>query len=81
RHRGSCLVSEQRGRCERLIVCPFHGWAYGLDGALRGVPAKKTFPGLDTSGEGLVPLDLEIWHGFVFIRFGGDGPGIAEVTA
>ena len=28
-----------------------------------------------------MPVDLEVWHGFVFIRFGGDGPGVAELTA
>ena len=81
RHRGSCLVDQPRGHCERLLVCPFHGWAYGRDGRLRGVPARKTFPGLDERQHGLVPVDLEVWHGFVFIRFGGDGPGVAELTA
>ena len=81
RHRGSCLVDEPRGHCDHLLVCPFHGWAYGRDGTLRGVPARRTFPGFDQTRHGLVPVDLEVWHGFVFIRFGGDGPGVAELTA
>lgn len=81
RHRGSCLVNERQGRCDRLIVCPFHGWTYALNGELRGVPAKKTFPGLDQATDGLVPIEFEVWHGFVFIRFGGDGPRIVEAAA
>ncbi len=80
RHRGSCLVEGARGHCERLIVCPFHGWAYGRDGALHGVPAQKTFEGLDKRESGLVALDLEVWQGFVFVRFGGDGPSVATLT-
>ena len=81
RHRGSCLVDRPRGRCGRRLVCPFHGWTYGRDGALRGVPARHTFPGLDQAQNGLVPVEMEVWHGFVFIRFGGDGPSVADLTA
>ena len=81
RHRGSRVVEGERGRCERAIVCPFHGWTYGLDGSLKNTPAPKTFSHLDKSRHGLVPLDLEIWHGFVFIRFAGDGPSLAEQLA
>ena len=81
RHRGSCLVDRPRGHCERLLVCPFHGWTYGRDGTLRGVPQRQTFPGLELIQHGLVPVELEAWHGFAFVRFGGDGPAVAELTA
>jgi phenylpropionate dioxygenase-like ring-hydroxylating dioxygenase large terminal subunit len=33
------------------------------------VPKAKTFPKLDPVTHGLVPLEHEIWHGFVFVRF------------
>ncbi len=35
RHRGSRICDEPAGRKTRL-VCPYHGWTYGLDGGLRG---------------------------------------------
>lgn len=81
RHRASRVVAERTGTCSRAIVCPFHGWTYGLDGRLKGIPAAKTFGDLDTKALGLKPLDLEIWHGFVFIRFGGTGPSVGEMMA
>lgn len=35
RHRGSVICPESSGRIGRL-VCPYHQWTYGLDGALQG---------------------------------------------
>ncbi|KAA3622835.1 MAG: TetR family transcriptional regulator, partial [Proteobacteria bacterium] len=81
RHRGSRVVEGTRGRCRRSIVCPFHGWTYNLDGSLKSVPAFKTFAGLDKTRHGLVPLDVEVWHGFVFVRFQGEGASLAEQLA
>lgn len=69
RHRGSRVVAGESGRCKSAMVCPFHGWSYNLDGTLRAVPKAKTFPKLDPVTHGLVPLEHEIWHGFVFVRF------------
>ena len=37
RHRGSRLVSEP-GRVERFFQCPYHAWAYDLDGTCLGTP-------------------------------------------
>lgn len=34
RHRGSRLTNETKG-CARSLVCPYHGWTYGLDGHLK----------------------------------------------
>jgi phenylpropionate dioxygenase-like ring-hydroxylating dioxygenase large terminal subunit len=69
RHRGSRVVAGESGRCKSAMVCPFHGWSYNLDGTLRAVPKAKTFPKLDPVTHGLVPVEHEIWHGFVFLRF------------
>jgi len=69
RHRGSRVVAGESGRCKSAMVCPFHGWSYNLDGTLRAVPKAKTFPKLDPVTHGLVPLEHEIWQGFVFVRF------------
>src|SRR3954466_5289778 len=35
RHRGSLICTETAGQANRL-VCPYHQWTYGLDGALLG---------------------------------------------
>ena len=78
RHRGAKLLNSSSGQCAHALTCPFHGWTYQLDGKLIGVPAENTFENLEKSTSGLVPLDLEIWMGFVFIRFNGDGPSLAE---
>lgn len=78
RHRGARIVRGHRGNCKKSIVCPFHGWTYNLDGSLKNVPARKTFPGLDKGAHGLVPLDLEQWNGFLFVRFGGDGDSVRD---
>lgn len=81
RHRGSRLVSGDRGCCKRALTCPFHGWTYGLDGALMSVPRPDSFGGLDLEANGLVPIDLDVWSGLVFIRFAGDGPGVGDTLA
>ena len=81
RHRGSRVVVGERGNCGTVIKCPFHGWCYELSGGLRGVPLPQTLPGLDRGKLGLKSLELEIWHGFVFVRFKGGGPSLAEQMA
>jgi phenylpropionate dioxygenase-like ring-hydroxylating dioxygenase large terminal subunit len=29
---------------------------------------KRDYPALDLAQNGLFPVDLEVWHGFVFVR-------------
>lgn len=80
RHRGSRVVTGARGHCRNAMVCPFHGWVYNLDGTLRGAARPRSFPELDRAEFGLKPLDLEIWMGFIFIRFReGPQPAVAEL--
>ncbi|MSP83356.1 MAG: aromatic ring-hydroxylating dioxygenase subunit alpha [Alphaproteobacteria bacterium] len=81
RHRAARVVAGERGNCSRAIVCPYHGWTYGLDGKLKAVPAETSFPGLTKTKLGLEPLAVEVCHGFVFARFAGAGPSMAEVLA
>ncbi|OJF93297.1 aromatic ring-hydroxylating oxygenase subunit alpha [Pararhizobium antarcticum] len=80
RHRGSRVVTDEKGTCRNALVCPFHGWVYNLDGSLRGAARPRSFPPLDKQEFGLKPLELEIWLGFVFIRFSpGPQPPVAEL--
>ncbi len=53
RHRGSRLLSNASG-CAKRLTCPYHGWTYGLDGRLIGVPGKSDYPDLDMGAHGLV---------------------------
>ncbi len=78
RHRGARLVDGDRGRCAHALTCPFHGWTYRLDGGLSSVPALDTFARFEQAENGLVPLRLEIWMGFIFVRFRGDGQSVAH---
>jgi phenylpropionate dioxygenase-like ring-hydroxylating dioxygenase large terminal subunit len=80
RHRGSRVVSGGGG-CARRLTCPYHAWTYGLDGRLIGVPHKNDYPGLETSKLGLVPVEMETWHGFHFVRLERGGPSVAEMMA
>ena len=81
RHRGSRIVAQQQGNCGKVISCPFHGWGYNLDGGLRSVAKPQSFPEIDKSKLGLKPIEMEIWHGMVFVRFAGGGPSVAETMA
>ena len=79
RHRGSRLVDGSSG-CAKKLVCPYHAWTYDLDGRLTGVPDSASYPTLDRGKAGLVPVDLEVWRGFVFVRLADDGgPGVAHM--
>ncbi|PSJ56809.1 aromatic ring-hydroxylating oxygenase subunit alpha [Kumtagia ephedrae] len=82
RHRGSRVVAEDKGTCRNALVCPFHGWVYNLDGTLRGAARPGSFPDLDKAEFGLSPLELEIWMGFIFVRFRqGPQPSVAELLS
>lgn len=82
RHRGTRIVAGAAGRCNKALVCPFHGWAYNLDGTLRGIAERASFPPLDRRDWGLKPVELEVWNGFLFVRFEPSGqPPVAELMA
>jgi choline monooxygenase len=70
RHRG---MEVGRGTgCAKALVCPYHGWTYGLDGGLRHVPHAEGFPDVDRSDRGLVEIGAVEAHGLVFVS--PDGP-------
>ena len=81
RHRASRVVGEDKGHCGKAFICPFHGWSYNLDGTLKNIPKADSFPQIDKQQFGLKSIDCEVWHGMIFIRFGGDGASIAELFA
>jgi len=82
RHRGARVVDGAQGQCRGALVCPFHGWVYNLDGTLRGAAQPGSFGEMDRSQFGLKPIEMELFHGFVFLRFHpGPQPSVAQVLA
>lgn len=74
RHRGATLL-EGCGRVERAIVCPYHGWTYAPDGALRARPgAEPGFDDLPARDFPLHPVAVGEAHGLVFARARGGAP-------
>jgi nitrite reductase/ring-hydroxylating ferredoxin subunit len=66
RHRGARVEFAESG-CKRVFSCPYHNWAYGRDGALRGMPHAEGFDGMDRSAYGLVEFPCEVRHGLVWV--------------
>ena len=79
RHRAMRIVEGDAG-CARKLVCPYHAWTYELDGRLSGVPMRRDYPALELDANGLVPVQVSVWRGFVFVRLEDDGgPSVEEM--
>ncbi|MBL7488358.1 aromatic ring-hydroxylating dioxygenase subunit alpha [Frankia sp. AgB1.9] len=73
RHRGNKLVWDHTPRTEssgvcRQFMCKYHGWRYGVDGALKFVLQEEEFFDFDKADFPLVPVHCEVWEGFVFVN-------------
>jgi nitrite reductase/ring-hydroxylating ferredoxin subunit len=66
-HRGR-LLRDEGGQVTELR-CPFHSYAWNLDGTLKFVPSEWDFPHVDKSKFDLPNLPVGRWQGFVFISF------------
>ncbi|WP_293751546.1 SRPBCC family protein [uncultured Paraglaciecola sp.] len=66
RHRG-VQVAQGTG-CARALVCPYHGWAYSLDGSLKSIPHEHGFPDVDKATRGLVAVACCESNGLVFVN-------------
>jgi carnitine monooxygenase subunit len=80
RHRGSRLVDGEAG-CAKVLTCPYHAWSYARDGKLVGVMHRHEYPGLEMDRLGLIPVLLENWRGFLFIRLEEGLPSVHEMMA
>jgi len=83
RHRGNKLVwndyprEETSGVC-RQFTCKYHGWRYGLDGELTFVQQEPEFFDVDKSQFGLVPVNVDIWAGFIFVNLDREAQPLKE---
>jgi phenylpropionate dioxygenase-like ring-hydroxylating dioxygenase large terminal subunit len=73
RHRGARIAEGCGGRA-RSFSCPYHGWTYGLDGALIARPEEASFPAVDRATHGLRPLPAVEKYGMIWV---GPRPGVA----
>lgn len=78
RHRGNKLLRAGHGRAP-LLKCGFHGWAFGIDGALKHVTDAHMFEDFDRSAYGLNEVRSAVWENLLFVNFSVAEPvGLAE---
>lgn len=65
RHRGSRICSAPSGRAKGVLVCPYHAWAYSLDGSLRS--ARMMPEDFDRDAHGLKRLPIKTVEGLIFV--------------
>ncbi len=66
RHHAAAVVTESCGHAQ-ILHCPYHGWNYGLDGSLKGMPEFDGVKNFDRAANGLVPVKVAIWEKFVLV--------------
>ncbi|MEC9340399.1 MAG: Rieske 2Fe-2S domain-containing protein, partial [Pseudomonadota bacterium] len=69
-HRGNLLCNREKGN-QKNFTCPYHGWAYGIDGALLDVPYAGGF-NKEMGKFNLEQPRTDSYRGFVFINISGD---------
>jgi len=79
RHRGALLASEPCRAQAGRIVCPYHGWSFGLDGRFESAPHfDRSDPDAPSQALredlGLIPLRSAVWRDVVFVNLSGDAP-------
>jgi 3-phenylpropionate/trans-cinnamate dioxygenase alpha subunit len=79
-HRGNAVCRAEEGNA-RSFLCTYHGWSFGIDGRLKGVPGYKNFydGGFDKSEHGLRPIaQVASYKGFVFGTHDATAPPLED---
>jgi anthranilate 1,2-dioxygenase (deaminating, decarboxylating) large subunit len=73
-HRGAVLTGRRRGSAGIAVSCIYHGWTYGLDGKLIGVPYPDAYDETEFNRRdyGLTPIRVDSFAGLVFISLDDD---------
>jgi choline monooxygenase len=77
RHHAAAVVTEAAG-CAKQFRCPYHGWTYGNDGALKGMVEFEGVCDFERAKNGLVPIRVETWEHFVFVNLDLHAPPLLE---
>ncbi|NNF79950.1 MAG: aromatic ring-hydroxylating dioxygenase subunit alpha [Rhizobiales bacterium] len=81
RHRGTQLVGE--ACAANTITCPYHAWAYRLDGTLKSRPhfhgpnQLERFDNGEAEDLALHPIRCETWNGCLFVDLSGQAPDLS----
>jgi carnitine monooxygenase subunit len=78
RHRGHELLKGTGNA--RTIICPYHAWSYGLDGALSVAPGSKCLEHFNKGDFGLKPIQVEEFCGLVFVNLELHSPSLAATS-
>lgn len=73
RHRGNKVCLFDRGKAHHF-TCSYHGWTYGLDGGLVGVPRERDLygAGFDRTAWGLEEIRIADFKGLLFASLDKD---------
>jgi choline monooxygenase len=77
RHHAAAVVTQPSGTAS-ILRCPYHGWSYDLNGALKGTPEFQGVCNFDRSQNGLVPIAVDTWENFVFANLDPQAPSLRE---
>ncbi|WP_454830356.1 aromatic ring-hydroxylating oxygenase subunit alpha [Paraburkholderia xenovorans] len=80
-HRGNKVCFAEEGN-HRRFTCNYHGWSFGNDGALLGMPAedlyRETCADFEKSQLGLHRARVASYKGLVFATFNEQVPGLDD---
>ena len=78
-HRGNQVCLYDRGKANSF-TCSYHGWSYGLDGKLVGVPMEREIyrNALDRSAWGLEEARVASFKGLIFATFDPNAPSLED---
>ena len=79
-HRGNAVCRAEEGNAKSFL-CTYHGWSYGIDGRLNGVPGFSNFyqGELDKSKHGLAQVaQVADYKGFIFGTHDASAPPLTE---
>ncbi len=76
RHRMSTLLEGSGNK--QSIVCPYHGWTYGLDGRLKGASFMSQNTGFCKDDYVLKSVRCEEWLGWIYVTLDNDRPSVAS---
>jgi phenylpropionate dioxygenase-like ring-hydroxylating dioxygenase large terminal subunit len=77
RHHAAAVMTEPQGSAHNLR-CPYHGWTYSLEGALKGTPDFSDVCGFDRASSGLVPVETGVWGDWVFVKLERGGQSLKD---
>lgn len=77
RHHAAAVLTRAEGKTQNLR-CPYHGWTYNLEGALILTPEFGGVANFDRSANGLVPIPLEVWKNWLFVKLRAGDPSLED---